>query len=100
MRPAITEQPFPVRLLRESPAANIDFDLHGPLCTSMDKLGRLPLPEDVSVADELVFAYAGAYGFTESMPFFLCHQTAAEYVIDNGQMSEVRAAKPASWYLA
>lgn len=100
LRPAITDQPFPVRLLRESVAENIDFDLHGPLCTSMDKFGRLPLPEDVDVADKLVFAYTGAYGFTESMPFFLCHQTAAEYVIKNGIMSEVRAAQPASWYLA
>ena len=100
IRPAITDQPFPVRLLRESVAAPVNFDLHGPLCTSMDKLGQLPLPSDVSVDDELVFAYAGAYGFTESMPFFLCHQTAAEYVVENGKMSEVRAAQPASWYLA
>ena len=100
LRPAITEQPFPVRLLRDSNQEAINFDLHGPLCTSMDKLGRLPLPNDVDVNDQLIFAYAGAYGFTESMPFFLCHQTAAEYVIENGQMSEIRAAQPASWYLA
>ena len=100
IRPAITEQPFPVRLLRESEAININFDLHGPLCTSMDKLGHLPLPKDVTVGDELIFAFTGAYGFTESMPFFLCHQTAAEYVIEKGLMTEVRAAQPASWYLA
>ncbi|GAA5138228.1 PLP-dependent decarboxylase [Thalassotalea piscium] len=100
LRPAITEQPFPVRLLRDSSAPSTYFDLYGPLCTSLDKLGHLPLPEDIEVADQLVFAYAGAYGFTESMPFFLCHQTAAEYVIENGKMSEVRAAQPASWYLA
>ncbi|GHE93226.1 PLP-dependent decarboxylase [Thalassotalea profundi] len=100
IRPAITDQPFPVRLLRESQAENINFDIHGPLCTSMDKLGHLPLPDDVTVGDELIFAFAGAYGFTESMPFFLCHQTAAEYVIENGLMTEVRTAQPASWYLA
>ncbi|XQW84586.1 PLP-dependent decarboxylase [Thalassotalea piscium] len=100
LRPAITEQPFPARLLRHSSAEVIDFDLHGPLCTSMDKLGHLPLPSDVNVGDELVFAYTGAYGFTESMPFFLCHQTAAEYVIENEQMIEIRKAQPASWYLA
>jgi len=99
LRPAITDQPFPVSLLRESNAQQQHFDLHGPLCTSMDKLGNLPLPNDVAVGDQLVFGYAGAYGFTESMPFFLCHAIAAEYIYRNGQLSEVRAAQPADWYL-
>jgi len=100
IRPAITEQPFPVTMLRHSNELRQNFDIHGPLCTSMDKLGHLPLPEDIKVGDELVFGYCGAYGFTESMPFFLCHQLAAEYVIENGKLVEVRAAKPASEYLA
>lgn len=100
IRPAITDQPFPVTLLRQSDKQEQHFDLHGPLCTSMDKLGHLPLPEDLQVGDELVFGYCGAYGFTESMPFFLCHQLAAEYVIQGGSLIEVRAAKPASSYLA
>lgn len=100
IRPAITDQPFPVTLLRQSNAQNQNFDIHGPLCTSMDKLGHLPLPKDVDVGDKLVFGYCGAYGFTESMPFFLCHQLAAEYVFQQGKLVEVRAAQPASTYLA
>jgi len=100
IRPAITEQPFPVTLLRQSNEQKQNFDIHGPLCTSLDKLGHLSLPKDVEVGDELVFGYCGAYGFTESMPFFLCHQLAAEYVIQNSKLVEVRAAKPASSYLA
>lgn len=100
IRPAITEQPFPVTLLRQSDQAEQYFDIHGPLCTSMDKLGHLPLPSDVQIGDELVFGYCGAYGFTESMPFFLCHQLAAEYVVQKGELVEIRAAKPASSYLA
>ena len=100
IRPAITDQPFPVTLLRQSNEQEQNFDIHGPLCTSMDKLGNLPLPKDTKVGDELVFGYCGAYGFTESMPFFLCHQLAAEYVIQNNQLVEVRSAKPASTYLA
>ena len=100
IRPAITDQPFPVTLLRQSNEPSQSFDLHGPLCTSMDKLGHLSLPEDVKVGDELVFGYCGAYGFTESMPFFLCHQLAAEYVIQENKLVEVRPAKPASSYLA
>jgi len=100
IRPAITDQPFPVTLLRQSNAQSQNFDIHGPLCTSMDKLGHLSLPKDVDVGDKLVFGYCGAYGFTESMPFFLCHQLAAEYVFQQGKLVEVRAAQPASSYLA
>jgi diaminopimelate decarboxylase len=100
IRPAITDQPFPVTLLRNSTEENQAFDLHGPLCTSMDKLGHLPLPADVGVDDKLVFGYCGAYGFTESMPFFLCHQLAAEYVFQAGTLVEVRPAQPATSYLA
>ncbi|TWX58605.1 PLP-dependent decarboxylase [Colwellia hornerae] len=99
LRPAITEQPFPVNLLRQSVREKQLFDIHGPLCTSMDKLGKLPLPIDVSVNDQLIFGYCGAYGFTESMPFFLCHHIAAEYVFSQGTLVEVRAAQPADWYL-
>lgn len=99
IRPAITEQPFPVALLRESAASSNYFDLHGPLCTSLDKLGTLALASDVGVDDQLIFGLAGAYGFTESMPFFLCHPIAAEYVLQQGKIEQVRAAQPATWYL-
>ncbi len=100
IRPAITEQPFPVTLLRNSTAQSQAFDIHGPLCTSMDKLGHLALPDDVAVDDKLVFGYCGAYGFTESMPFFLCHQLAAEYIFQDGGLVEIRPAQPATSYLA
>ena len=104
LRPAITEQPFPVQILREGFTTENTtmqaFDLHGPLCTSMDKLGHLHLPTDTAVDEQLVFGYCGAYGFTESMPFFLCHELAAEYVYQNGSLIQVRAAQPASSYLA
>jgi diaminopimelate decarboxylase len=100
IRPALTEQPFPVTLLRQSNEKIQAFDIHGPLCTSLDKLGHLALPQDVNVGDKLVFGYCGAYGFTESMPFFLCHELAAEYVIQYGELIEVRAAQAASTYLA
>jgi len=104
LRPAITDQPFPVQILRKDfsteKSAMQAFDLHGPLCTSMDKLGHLNLPTDTAVGEKLVFGYCGAYGFTESMPFFLCHELAAEYVYQNGTLTQVRAAQPASSYMA
>ncbi|NQZ22483.1 MAG: PLP-dependent decarboxylase [Colwellia sp.] len=99
LRPAITEQPFPVNLLRASAQEKQLFNIHGPLCTSMDTLGKLALPKDVTVHDQLIFGFCGAYGFTESMPFFLCHHIAAEYVFSQGKLIEVRASQPADWYL-
>lgn len=99
LRPAITDQPFPVESLKTSDSSLTSFDIHGPLCTSMDKLGRFLLPEDTSIDDLMVFGLCGAYGFTESMPFFLCHEIAAEYVVDNGSMTMIRPHQPASWYL-
>ena len=99
LRPAITEQPFPVQTLKTYDDKLTNYDLHGPLCTSMDKLGSFKLSNDVSVGDKLVFGYCGAYGFTESMPYFLCHEIAAEYVIESGQLVEIRPAQSAESYL-
>lgn len=99
LRPAITDQPFPVQLLRESTAAQQLFHLHGPLCTSLDKLGVLALPQDVTVDDCLVFSQCGAYGFTEAMPFFLCHNLPAEIIYQNSEFDIIRESQDASSYL-
>ena len=79
-RPALTGQPFPASLFRESPAEPAEFRVHGPLCTALDDLGAHRLPEDAGPGDWLVFSQAGAYGLTESMPFFLCQDLPAEVV--------------------
>lgn len=99
LRPAITEQPFPAKLLRETQSQLQPFHVHGPLCTSLDCLGELALPDDCDVDDQLVFGYCGAYGFTESMPFFLCHEIAAEYCFQHGVLTVVREQQAANWYL-
>jgi diaminopimelate decarboxylase len=99
LRPAITNQPFPVSLMRDTKVASHNFHVHGPLCTSLDKLGYLSLPGDLSVGDKLIFSQCGAYGFTESMPFFLCHELPAEIVIEQGHIEIVRPALPAASYL-
>jgi len=85
--------------LLTEPALDINYHLHGPLCTSLDKLGVMALPADVCIGEQLIFGYCGAYGFSESMPFFLCHNVAAEYVYANNQLTQVRAGQSASVYL-
>ncbi|KTF18747.1 PLP-dependent decarboxylase [Pseudoalteromonas sp. 10-33] len=99
LRPAVTSQDFPAALLRESTAPKQAMSLYGPLCTALDCLGEHNLPSDLNEQDWLVFSQCGAYGFTESMPYFLCHELAAEYVLQNGELTCVRQAEDASHYL-
>lgn len=85
-RPAITKESFPCSLYRDSQAEKVKTIVHGPLCTAMDRLGEFDLPDDVKVGDWLVFSQTGAYGFTESMPYFLCHALAGEVIYYNGDL--------------
>tara|TARA_B100000700_G_scaffold105745_1_gene119444 strand:- start:4302 stop:5504 length:1203 start_codon:yes stop_codon:yes gene_type:complete len=99
LRPAVAGQNFPAQLLRRSTAEQVNYRIHGPLCTALDSLGQHSLPEDIDEHDWLVFMQAGAYGFTESMPFFLCHSLAGEYVFEHGTLRVIREPQPASFYL-
>lgn len=102
MRPTLTSQTFPVNLLREDGDKKSDSSivhLHGSLCTSLDYLGKVNLPADVNSTDHLIFLSTGAYGFTESMPFFLCHTLPAEIVYHHGKYKVVRDAQHAGVWL-
>lgn len=99
LRPAVTNQAFPCELLRTSQREHREYLIHGPLCTALDHLGRHTLPTDINEQDWVVFSQCGAYGFTESMPYFLCHELPAEYVIEQRQVSCVRPMQHASDYL-
>jgi len=99
LRPAVTSQDFPAALLRESTAEPAAMTLYGPLCTALDCLGEHQLASDLSEQDWLVFSQCGAYGFTESMPYFLCHELAAEYILEQGNIECIRSAEDASYYL-
>ena len=98
-RPALTHASFPVHTLKPSSAKTQSFKLHGPLCTALDDLGLHDLPEDIQRGDWLVFRQCGAYGFTESMPYFLCHDIPAEIIIENNQYAVVRESVPAENWL-
>jgi diaminopimelate decarboxylase len=97
-RSALVQQAFPAALLRKSQAKTKNFFLHGPLCTALDFLGEHMLPEDIRLKDRVVFMQTGAYGFTESMPYFLCHPLAGEAVIENKSLKIIRTAQsPTIW---
>lgn len=95
-RPALTQQNFPCSLFRDSKEKLKTFSIHGPLCTALDLLGTFQLPEDVCEGDWLIFHQAGAYGFTEAMPFFLCHNLPAEVVHYQGSTMVPRIPQTSS----
>ncbi|MCC6617540.1 MAG: alanine racemase [Chloroflexi bacterium] len=61
----------------------------GPLCTSLDVLGQVTLPEP-RVGDLLAVTDAGAYGYTESMPLFGSHPSPLEIVLQGGEARVIR----------
>lgn len=100
VRPALTGESFPIELLREESGSETnDFQIHGPLCTSLDKAGIASLPKDIRLNDYLIFKQTGAYGFTESMPFFLCHNLPAEIIFIKGSFIQLDKSKKASSWL-
>lgn len=76
---------------RERPPAAEDRPVlvAGPLCTGLDVfpggLDAVPEPGDLVAIGDL-----GAYGFSESMPYFLSHPTAAEVAIRGGRAELIR----------
>lgn len=93
LRPALVGQNHPVVAAnRMDEEATHPCTLVGPLCTSLDTIGNEVLLPEMHVGDTLAFFNAGAYGFTESMPYFLSHPIPAEIVIEKGltRVSRVR----------
>ncbi len=76
LRPLLTGQPFPARAVGKSGPLH-PATLAGPLCTSLDRLGDVALPELVP-GDLVALGMAGAYGFTEAMAPFLSHPVPRE----------------------
>jgi diaminopimelate decarboxylase len=81
LRPLLTGQPFPVRVVGREPeeAGELtSYTLAGPLCTSLDRLGTATLPP-LAPGDLLAFGQAGAYAATQAMTHFLSHPVPAQH---------------------
>jgi diaminopimelate decarboxylase len=82
LRPLLTGEAFPVKAVGRSGRDSSRFVLAGPLCTSLDRLGVVDLPSDLSPGDLLAFGMIGAYGRAEAMTDFLSHPEAPEIWLD------------------
>lgn len=80
LRPLLTGQAFPVRAVGLGDG-DLPYTLAGPLCTSLDRLGDVRVPE-LHAGDLLAFGMTGAYGFTEGMTHFLSHAVPPEIWVD------------------
>lgn len=98
LRPALVGESFPAQALVAQNTTTA-FHVHGPLCTALDRLGSYELPAATAKGDLLLFSQCGAYGFTESMPFFLCHELPAELVLHHGKWTVLRPVADASSWL-
>ncbi len=76
LRPLLTGQAFPVKAVGKVGTTR-PATLAGPLCTSLDRLGEVMLPE-LEPGDLLAFGMTGAYGFSEAMTNFLSHAAPEE----------------------
>lgn len=92
-RPALVGESFPCEAFMNSDVEKKHFAVHGPLCTALDHLGEFDLPSSLKVGDWLQFNRTGAYGFSESMPHFLCHNLVGEAIVYQGELMVPRAPK-------
>jgi diaminopimelate decarboxylase len=89
-RPALVGESFPCEAFLNSYENKKAYSVHGPLCTALDHLGDFELPENLEVGDWLMFKRAGAYGFSESMPYFLCHHLVGEAIVYKNELMIAR----------
>lgn len=80
IRPLLTGEPFPVKAVGRG-EGTVPYTLAGPLCTSLDRLGEVALP-DLRAGDLLAFGTTGAYGLNEGMTHFLSHPVPPEVWVD------------------
>lgn len=91
LRPALIGQTQPTYNISSTGSEYKKYDVGGSLCTSIDFLGKdLDLPADSKAGDYIGVLCAGAYGYTESMPFFLSHDIAPEILVYKNKYEVIR----------
>jgi diaminopimelate decarboxylase len=100
LRPALVGQEHRIRVVgKPSPLAKArPVTIAGPLCTGLDVLAAGVVLTPPDPGDLVAVLDVGAYGYTESMPWFLSHPVPAEIAIQGGRSALIRPRiDPASW---
>lgn len=98
LRPALVRTEHRVRPLGPMTGRPVPMTIAGPLCSGLDILASGAVMAPPSVGDVVAVLDVGAYGFTESMPYFLSHPIPAEVIARNGQAECIRPRlDPVTW---
>lgn len=91
LRPALISSHPTYNLSRLEEVADMEASVAGVLCTPKDlPAPRIKLPSATRSGDLIGICNAGAYGYTESMPWFLSHPTAPEVMVRGGKYQIIR----------
>ena len=98
LRPALVGAEHRVRLLNQSTRRPVPVTVAGPLCSGLDVLAAGVVMPPPLVGDLVAVLDVGAYGFTESMPYFLSHPMPAEVAVRDGRSELIRPRlDPSVW---
>jgi diaminopimelate decarboxylase len=111
LRPALVGQEHRVRAyvdparqagdgLTSGGARMVPVTVAGPLCSGLDVFSQAAVMAPPEIDDLVAVLDAGAYGFTESMPFFLSHPVPAEVAVRGGRAALIRPRLDPSTWLA
>jgi diaminopimelate decarboxylase len=91
LRPALIQSEHRLAVLAtDGLRAMVHTTVAGPLCTGLDVLATEAMLPRPRIGDLIAVLDTGAYGFTESMPLFLSHPTAAEVAVSRGKAKLIR----------
>jgi diaminopimelate decarboxylase len=98
VRPALVRQEHRIHAFGRGSATSVPVTIAGPLCSGRDVFGRYGELVPPAVGDLIAILDAGAYGYTESMPFFLSHPMPAEVGVRGGRAELLRPRiEPVEW---
>jgi diaminopimelate decarboxylase len=103
LRPALVGQEHRIRGLAPqgdngSPTRTQPVTVAGPLCSGLDVFSTAAVMSPPEVGELVAVLDVGAYGFTESMPFFLSYPIPAEVAIKGGAAALIRPRmEPSEW---
>jgi len=103
LRPALVGQEHRVRRLTggtgpDGSSRFVPVTIAGPLCSGLDVFATEAMVQAPDPGDLVAVLDVGAYGFTESMPFFLSHPIPAEVALRGGRASLLRPRlEPDTW---
>ncbi len=101
LRPTWVSSGHPARLANKLNLSRSErYSIAGPLCTALDYLAKDIMLPPVEVGDVVAIFNVGAYGWTESMPYFLSHPTPPEVFVLHGRDYLIRPRQNPEEYLA